>query len=132
MGAIMKIIFALITLFFTFSCLASASDRLDCKNPKNTNKCAEREMLKAESDLRNFSLTLKDKLSRYVDVRYSDDFDNIQQKWMSLVSEQCEHSRALYGRGTFGPLSVITCREFLYKNRIKELKIIYEDAFSER
>ena len=123
-----KIIFIIGSLFMSTYLLA---DSIDCKNPINTREtqiCENRALEILKDKINKQVEEISKELIRYMGKKSADEFFKIQKEWLKFVKKQCLHERTLYGRGSIGGITQITCEQYLYKQRIEYLKTSYQSS----
>lgn len=121
-----------IVLIAPLTCHAATEQKLDCQQPQNTRECTAQSMVRARDTLQTVAQNLQQQLVGFAGKEYAQHFASIESQWMSLTSKQCDHVRGLYGQGSLGPIAGMTCRERLYKERVKTLKDLYSDVLNPR
>jgi uncharacterized protein len=123
-----KIILMIQYLFFSAYLLAND---INCKSPISTQemRICENIVLKKLEDKMNKSVKdIANNLLEYQGKKNRDEFLNIQKDWKKLISRQCLNERTIFGKGTMGGISQITCIQYFYKQRIKYFKISYQSS----
>jgi len=117
---------------FILSISVFASSTINCDDPKNIDIYAKITFTKAETAYNSFIQHALIKFNEKTNSSYVNNFLEIEKDWKSLVDLQCTHLRKSYDGGSIGSSSYITCYDFMYENRINELKLIYDDILGER
>jgi len=121
----------IICLLF-ISNISFASSSIDCSDPKNVNECTKITFTESEDIYNKFIQSILIKLNKKTTKKYTENFLKIENKWRNQVKTQCEHLREFYQGGSIGSSSFISCYDVMYKSRVNELQIIYDDIIGER
>lgn len=124
----------IILLLGQFSIYASVKN--ECKTTLNIYVMAKCENIvldkikkKMEKDINAISRKLAD-MDKLQKTSSKANFQRLQNQWLKFVDLQCKQETLLWGEGSMRILSPITCKEYLYKQRIQYFKDSYEDILS--
>ena len=124
--------FKILGNLFVLSINILASSTINCDDPKNINSCAKITFTKTEIAYNSFIQSALIKFNEKTNSNYVNNFLEIEKHWKNLVNLQCNHLRKSYDGGSLGSSNYIACYDFMYENRINELKLIYDDILGER
>lgn len=102
----------------------------DSSDMVQTRQCAAQDRDLAEQTLKLEVQAIAVELVEFAGEESSEAFLKLQEEWKLFVQAQCRHQRTLYGRGSMGSLSEITCRDHMARQRSKALSVLYKEAMS--